>query len=387
MGGWSPGRLLEVLRADGPRTRGQLAARTGLSRGTVTHLLSQLATGDLVAESSGTGARGRPPGVVMFSGDAGAVLAVDVDRTATCLAVTDLAARVLVEDVVELDLGDGPHAVMRVLRRRAERLTKLADRRDVWGVGVGLPGPFDLATGRLVAPAGLPAWADVAVTEMVESVFGMPSIVDNDVRVTALGEASVVPNADDVVVVKLGMGVGCALINSGVVQRGTRGAAGEIGHVAMASGTATCRCGNRGCLETVAGGWAILQRLQSAGLPLRTLDDVVAAVVAGEPTALAAAREAGRALGEVLAVVVSLVSPAVVILGGPLAAAGEAIATGVREMVYQRVTPLASEHLEIRTSDLGSRAGIAGAARLILDRVLTADVVDARVGRSETESA
>lgn len=389
-GGLSTGEILELLRLEGPLTRAELGQRTGLSRTTVTQRLEQLGAAGLVTEQNGRTDRGRPPGRVAFNAAAGAVIAVDLDDTGARIAVTDLSGDVLAEGAVAVDVADGPDVVLVELQPACARLLRATglSRRDLWGVGIGVPGPVEVATGRLVAPAGMPGWADVPVADAMGKRFGVPVVVDNDVRLMAAGETSQWETPrPDLVVVKLSMGVGCAVVSSGAVLRGTRGAAGEIGHVPVAGGHRPCRCGNIGCLETVAAGWALVERLRRNGHTADGIGDIATAVARGEPEALAGVREAGRALGEVVAAVVNVLNPEAVIVGGPLAENGEILLTGVRQAVYQRITPLAARGLDMRASTLGERAGVLGGAQLVLDRVRAPEWIDQLVGAGGPRAA
>jgi predicted NBD/HSP70 family sugar kinase len=183
-----------------------------------------------------------------------------------------------------------------------------------------------------------------------------------------------------VLVVKASTGLGLGIIADGRVLSGHLGAAGEIGHtkVNAAAGLA-CRCGATGCLETLAGGWALVARARESGHEVGHLRDLVALALQGDPTARGLLRDSGRELGEVLAVAINLLNPAAVVIGGDMASAFDFHVAGVRESVYALAAPLATRDLQFLPATHGDRAGLVGCAALALDHVLAPVAVDARL--------
>jgi predicted NBD/HSP70 family sugar kinase len=214
-------------------------------------------------------------------------------------------------------------------------------------------------------------------------------LVDNDVNIMALGEQHAhLRDVTDLVFIKVGTGIGAGIISGGSLQRGAQGTAGDLGHVHVPRGAdVTCRCGNLGCLEAIAAVPALARSIREAGVEVAADSDVVRLVRAGDPVAVKAVRQAGRDLGEVLATLVNLVNPSVIVIGGALAGAGESLIAGIREVVYQRSLPLATEHLHITTSRAGERAGVLGAAALAIGHALSPEAIDRAVEESAPEAA
>ena len=173
--------------------------------------------------------------------------------------------------------------------------------------------------------------------------------------------------------VKVGTGVGAGIVANGALVRGADGAAGDLGHtfidVADGQPPPLCRCGNAGCVEAYAGGWAIVRDLAASGREVATVGEVLRLIQAGDAAARRRVRDAGRVLGASVASAVSLLNPAEVIIGGQLAAAGEDLLAGVREKVAARSLPLATQGLVIRTSHLGQLAGVVGLAAAVAETV------------------
>jgi predicted NBD/HSP70 family sugar kinase len=375
------GVMFQLLRDGRPRTRADLAALTGQARSTIAQRVDALMAAGLVApagEATSTG--GRPPATFAFHPAARVVLAAELGATHARLAVTDLASTILAETGADLPISDGPDVVLDWVVTHGRALLAATGRapEDLVGVGIGLPGPVEHSTGRPINPPIMPAWDDVDVPGILAARLGAEVLVDNDVNVMALGEhRTAFPDVDDLLFVKIATGIGSGIIADGRLRRGAQGAAGDIGHIAVpGAGDVPCRCGNLGCLEAVAGGRAVAEALTAQGVPAAGGADVVALVRAGDLTASRAVRQAGREIGTVLAACVSLLNPSIVVIGGVLAEAGEHLLAGIREVVYQRSLPLATQHLRIVTSQARAQVGLIGASAMAVDHVLSPDAVE-----------
>ena len=380
------GGLFQLLRDGQPRTRADLAKSTGLSRPTVAQRIDQLLGLGLitpVSDAASTG--GRPSSQFAFNPQARVVVAADFGASHARLAVTDLTGTVLAEIGEEREISDGPVSAIEWLTTSALRLLAEADRSamDVVGVGIGLPGPVEFSSGRPINPPIMPGWDRFDLPGALKETFSAPVLVDNDVNIMALGErSSAWPDTTDLIFVKVATGIGAGIISGGSLRRGSHGAAGDIGHVALPrAADIPCACGNRGCLEAVASGRAIARELARSGLATGTPADVVGLVKAGDLQAIQAVRQAGRDLGEVLTTYVSLMNPSLILIGGTMAQAAEHLVAGVREVVYARSIPLSTEHLTIAPSRAAGDAAILGAAHLAIDAALSPDRIAAALNR------
>jgi predicted NBD/HSP70 family sugar kinase len=307
------------------------------------------------------------------------VLAVDLGVTSVDVAVTDLSAQILATVGHPIDIADGPGVVLAEVDRLAQQVLAEAGLTpgDVCAVGVGVPGPVEFSTGRPSHPPIMPGWHDYPIP----SAFGRyecPVYVDNDVNVMALGEIGIGGSVQDVLVVKVGTGIGCGVIVDGRVYRGAQGSAGDIGHiyVAPADGrTVICRCGNENCLEAIAGGGALLRDAVAAGLPVHTTREVVERAAQGDGPSLELVRNAGRTIGTVLAALVNFFNPHRIVMTGGVAQAGAPLLAGIREAVYGRSMPLAARALEITVSDAPDLSGRVGAALMAIEEFFDEDSV------------
>ncbi|GEP33957.1 sugar kinase [Nocardioides szechwanensis] len=373
--------VFELLRDGRPRTRAQLADASGLARSTIASRIDVLMRMGLVAPyGGGVSTGGRPPSLLALNPQAWVVAGVDIGATHATAALADLSGAILVERRADLDVATGPEHVLGWVEQVLGELLVEQNRTvaELAAIGIGLPGPVEHDTGRAINPPIMPGWHRYDVPARVQRAFAVPVLIDNDVNIMALGEQHAhLPDVDDLVFIKVSTGIGAGLISGGELQRGAQGTAGDLGHVRVARAEdVTCRCGNQGCLEAVAAGPAIAESLRAAGVDVDA--GVVALVRAGDPHAVQALRQAGRDLGEVLAVLVNVINPSVIVIGGSLADAGESLLAGIREVVYQRSLPLATEHLRIITSQAGERAGVLGAAALAIGHVLSPDYIEAR---------
>jgi predicted NBD/HSP70 family sugar kinase len=320
------------------------------------------------------------------------VLAADLGATHSRVAIADLAGATIAARTFDLEIAAGPDAVLGRVLALADDLLDGAGhgRDDIWASGVGVPGPVDFAGGRPVRPPIMPGWDDFDVRAWFAGRLPGPVLVDNDVNVMALGEfwRSRRVGVDTLLYVKVGTGIGAGLIAHGEVFRGARGAAGDIGHVRVESPRdVVCDCGNENCVEAVASGRALARDLRDQGLSAVNTRDVVELVTAGNTTAIQAVRAAGRHLGQVLAMAVNLLNPEVIVVGGDLVDAHDQLLAGVREVVYQRSTALATQSLRIEESQLGQDAGIEGCIVLALEALLVADAIDDLIDNQSADEA
>jgi predicted NBD/HSP70 family sugar kinase len=376
--------MLALLRASSPLTRAEVMRRTGLSRSTVAQRLDALLTAGLVvAAGEEAPGRGRPAGQFAFHRDRGVLLVVDVGATAVRAALTDLTGSIRLERTTALDVAEGPHRVLGVIDGLFAQMLAEAGRAaaDVYGIGLDVPGPVDIGSGQVVSPPIMSGWDRFDIPGWFRPRYGCPVMVENDVNAMAFGEQrSVYPDTEALLMIKVGTGIGAGLVAGSAVYRGADGAAGDIGHMQLTvPGETTqpeCRCGNTGCVEARAGGWALVRDLRAAGYPVSTVDEAVALIRTGDTTAVGLVRRAGRLLGGAVADAVSLLNPRVVVIGGQLAAAEEQLLAGIREMVYRRSLPLATARLRIVRSTLGQRAGLVGTALLLADLVFAPRRID-----------
>lgn len=239
------------------------------------------------------------------------------------------------------------------------------------GAGLGIPGVVDVVRGTLVdATPNLPHWRDLAVVERVRARTGLTMTIDNDANLAALAEAhaGAARGASDALVLTIGTGVGCGILSGGRLLRGAHGGAGEPGHQPL-DGTVPCRCGVRGCVEPEMSGEGLVRAARERGLDVAHAGEVFVASTRGDARASAAVGRMIECLAATIAIAVHVLDPGVVVIGGGVAAAGDALLVPLRDAVTARLQEPHARRLRIVPAALGERAGVVGAGLLAWDSV------------------
>lgn len=378
-------RVIDALRDMGVASRADIARRTGLSRSTVSTLVSRLRADGLVVDHApaegdgGSGAAGRPPMLIGLGRQAGAAIGIDFGKRHLAVAVSDLSHIVRAEARREMEEGYGADEGLDTGARLVRELLDQAgiEASEVLGAGLGLPGPIHRPSGRVGSTAILPGWAGMGVAEAMEDRLDTPVHVDNDANLGALAELywGAGHGAANLVYIKVATGIGAGLVVEGKLFYGAGGTAGELGHVTVDEDGAICRCGSRGCLETMAAGPAIVELIRSSLGHELTVEEVVARAMAGDPGCRRVLQDSGRHIGDAVADVCNLLNPERVVVGGSVGQAGEILLGEMREAVRRHVIPSAGEDVEIVPGVLGERAEVLGAVALVLGSVEDAAVV------------
>jgi predicted NBD/HSP70 family sugar kinase len=374
------GRLVALVSDGQASSRSELARLSGLSASTVSQRVDVLLRNHLLIETGdGPSTGGRRPVLLSLNPAAGVVLAADIGASHYELAVADLGGEIHGRFHDDLDINAGPTVVLsRVVSQFGRLLEELGRSADeVRAIGLGLPGPVEFVTGTVVRPPIMPGWDGFVVPEWFREHYPVPVLVDNDVNLMALGVYwSGSFATEQLLVVKVGTGIGCGIVTHGVLHRGADGAAGDIGHVRLAGeDSIVCRCGNTGCLEAVASGFAIAARLRDEGLDVHNSWDVVQLARAGEPRVLRAVRTAGQRIGEVVASLVNFYNPDTIVIGGALAELRDELLAVIRGVVYECALPLATRRLTIATTFPGQHTAVVGAAILARQEALSPNAI------------
>ncbi|MGF3057564.1 ROK family protein [Microbacterium sp. YY-01] len=372
-------QIVDLLRLHGEQTRNELATRCGLSRSAVNGRLDTLIKTGLITESTGSAqTKGRPADHFRFNPDRGRVLCADVGVTQASVGICDLGSTIISRTVLDIDTTRDPHIIMEELADKFDELLAAEGMTadEISGIGIGIPAPVKAGAGFSVKPPIMPAWNGFDVPAWLSSRYSAPVVLEKDANVMAYGETRVnFPEASHLMLVKIGTGIGSGSVIGGRLFRGTDGAAGDLGHIHLDTLTTEesgplCKCGNRGCLEAYAGGWALLRDLQNSGIDVTSHDDLIQLINTGNPHALEAIRRAGRLIGGAIATAINLMNPEIVVIGGRLVnAGGDLLFAGIREMVYRRSLPLATSSLRIEQSTLYPTGGMVGLSALVVDAI------------------
>lgn len=370
--------VLDAIASSPGVSRAEVAARTGLTKATVSTLVDRLVTASLVREEgrqhrSGPGRRGTSLSLSP-DGPCGLGVEIGVDYLATC--VVGLTGEVHAEHVRRFDNRDRPPS--RVLARAARELDRaLADtarrRLTVGGVGVAVPGLVETSSGRVIDAPNL-GWQDVDLaTDLREHLPTLPGdlMIGNEANLAAVAELEALRHRDEdtpdsFVYVSAEIGIGAGIVLDGALFDGSHGLGGELGHFPVQPRGPRCSCGARGCLERLAGQDAILERAGAADV-----DTLVTRLDAAERPAITAVRSAGRMLGSALSAVVNLLDVTTIVLGGTYARLHPWLVDPLTAELTDRLMGSPWRSVEVRRSVLGAEAAVRGAATSALRTVLT----------------
>ncbi|GAA0977255.1 ROK family transcriptional regulator [Acrocarpospora macrocephala] len=353
--------VTEAVRRAGSLTQAQLARTTGLSPATVSTIVRELRDLGILAITSGGGRRN----AVTLAPETGLLVGIDFGHSHLRVAIGEATRQILAERAIPIDVdasaAEGLLAAELLVDELLETLG--AERVEILGVGLGVPGPIDPLTGILGSSTILPGWVGINPALAMGERLGLAVHVDNDANLGALAEATwgAARGRQDVTYLKIASGVGASIIIDGRVYRGASGAAGELGHITIDENGRLCRCGNRGCLETLAGGLYLTELVRATHGPGVTVPRLVELAAAGDVGCRRVIGDAGRHLGVAVASLCNILNPGLVVVGGALAEAGALLIDPILEVVRRLAIPSAAAVLTVVPGVLGERAGVLGA--------------------------
>lgn len=380
--------ILRALRRQGRISRSEISNITGWSKAKASQEIRSLVDkGYLVEIGEGASQGGRKPRLLRINNQLGYIAGIDIGATSLDVALADVTGSILQRCSEPADVKLPPQSVF---GRCSELLLDLIQAQggtpdQLLGIGVGVPGPVDFARGVLVAPPLMPEWENFPIRDFFKKTFHSAFVVvDNDVNIMALGEQRAGDGAgiDHFIFVKIGTGIGAGIISNGRIHRGSDGSAGDIGHICVDKEGPLCACGNKGCLEAMAAGPAIaskaleaarngnsatLRQMRESNGGILRPEDVNAACREGDQAALDIIRDSGQMIGDVLATLVNFFNPSHIFVGGGITNFGNHLLVAIRRAVLHRSLPLATTHLSIKFSRVGSNVGVMGAISLALD--------------------
>lgn len=384
--------VIDLVRTETAVSRPEIGRISNFGRSIVSQRVEEAIELGLIVEGElGESNGGRAPRVLEFNAGAGAVYVAVFGAKHVGFAITDLNGQILIGSDHSWDIAAGPDKSLEFMKEKIAELAKKISAAAPWAIVVGVPGPVEFLSGRPVAPPIMPGWNGFDIRQVLEPFYGAPAFVDNDVNLMALGEAKLLERSEnieklDLIFVKVGSGIGAGILSSGKVHRGANGAAGDIGHTSVSGeSSAICRCGQVGCLEAVAGGWALVRDLEraverDASGELGKLfkekgylipPDIAASARAGDSRAVESVIKSARTVANTVASLVSFYNPHIVVLGGSISESGDLFLAALRQVVYSRSLPLATRDLRIMSASPGHEEGVVGAAQLALGELFS----------------
>jgi glucokinase-like ROK family protein len=380
--------VMRAIRKQGGISRTEISNITGWSKAKASQEIRNLVDkGYLLEIGEGVSQGGRRPQIIRINDQLGYIVGIDIGATSLEIAIADVSGKIRHRRAEAADVRMKPEILLnRCIEIINDMVSVQSGSTDqILGIGIGVPGPVNFARGVLVAPPLMPDWENFLIRDYFKQAF--PSsfvVVDNDVNIMALGEQRSGDGAgiDHFIYVKIGTGIGAGIVSNGKIHRGSDGCAGDIGHICVNKQGPLCSCGNTGCLEAMAAGPAIttkaMQAAQNGTSPVlsrmlkskgSTLspEDVNAACREGDQVALDIIRESGQMVGDVLASLVNFFNPSHIFISGGISNFGNHLLVSIRRAILKRSLPLATTHLSIMFSRMGSDAGVTGAVALALD--------------------
>ncbi|MCU0698947.1 MAG: ROK family transcriptional regulator [Myxococcaceae bacterium] len=370
--------VLRTVQAEVQISQADLARRLGLARSTVLAIVDDLLELGLLKEQGhGVSGGGRRPMMLTLDDVAYHLVGVDIGATHVTVVVMNLKAEVLARQHRAFGTREDPKGTLALVEELIGRVLSesRAGRRQVVGIGVGVPSPVDLRTPGFVSPVVMPSWAGVDIAGRLQGRFGVPVRVENDANLGALWEArwGHGANVGTLAYIKVATGIGSGLVIDGRIYRGARGVAGELGHLPIDSSGPLCVCGLRGCLNTLIGTHNLLERAKGKGKGKRrfeVLDDLLDAALAGDAVATGTIEYAGRQLGLGVAMLLNLFNPALVVVGGDIVRTGDLLFAPLRETVSKNCFSENFSHVHLVASRVGESATARGAATLLFDEAI-----------------
>jgi predicted NBD/HSP70 family sugar kinase/biotin operon repressor len=366
-------RVVEVLRERGRISQADIARVTGLSRTTVHTLVAGLKVSGMVQEieASVRDGRGGRPGIqLVLRRSSLAVVGIDFGHSHVQVAVADHAHNVLAERRCDLDVNNHATEALDTSARMVGEVLSEArvERKSVVGAGIGIPGPVDRARGMVGSARILPGWTGLRIGIEMQERLGIPVEIENDANLGTLAELTwgAGRECSNFAYIKAATGIGAGVVINGRLLHGVSGTAGEIGHTTLDESGALCYCGNRGCLETVAAGPAIIQLVGPLDGEVPTLSRIVDLAIAGDLRCRRAVSDAGREIGVAVAGLCNLINPERVIIGGLLSRTGELLLQPMRESIRRHAVQAAAEGLDVRPAVFVERAELLGSLALAL---------------------
>jgi len=375
--------ILNTIKTYVAIPRAEIARLTGLSPATVSGISAELIQENLVFEKeTGDSSGGRRPIMLAINPHGGYVVGIKVMEDHALGALTDLEATLLGKQSYPLT-DTSPLGVSQALSELIWELLNKSENPapNLMGVGVGLAGIVDSVQG-LVRQSPFFGWIDVPLRELIQDRVNAPVYLDNDVNTLAFAEKwfGAGRGIDNFLVVTFGRGIGLGIVVNGQFHHGTRGSAGEVGHIVIQPGGELCACGKRGCLEMYASEPAMLRQSAEAfrqgrlsTLP-KTPQEMIALAANGETAAQEIFAQAGQLLGQSIANLINIFNPERILINGEGVRAGKWLFDPMRAAIDEHTMPSLRQDVSILVEPFGDDAWARGAASLVLHELFESPI-------------
>jgi N-acetylglucosamine repressor len=384
--------ILLTLQRKSPISRAEIARLSNLTPATVSRAVAELHKRGIIREQGpGVSIGGRRPVLIEFNPEAFYLAGIDLGITKVISVIIDLHGNILSKAKLDIDINAGKDRIieqMFTVTRRVFSNTNELIRNKLAGIGISLSGIIDTKKGLSVFSPSMPNWHNVPIVQLFQNEFHLPVFIENDARAMALAEAryGAGRDYDNLFCINIGHGIGSGIIINKELYRGKTLTAGEFGHMTLVPSGPLCHCGNRGCLDVMAGGHAIaasairvvssgvntlIKELVEGDIKKITAEVVALAAKEGDDIALQLLNEVGRYLGIAIASIINLLNPELIVIGGGVSKAGEFFFEEIKNIIKKRAFTTMVKTPEIVTSSLNEDASSIGAAALVLYEIIS----------------
>ena len=378
-----------LIRTDGPISRIALNKLTGMRPASITDVTKELLKEGIIKEIGyESSKRGRRKVLLDINRDAGRVVTLDFNSNRILGLGADLKLGICYRSRRIIPNYSGKDEIIKIMKDILHEIIESPPVKiaPVLGIGIADPGIVNENTGISILTTQMKGWENVPIKDIMESEFGYPSFLESDTRCRLIAEKHLGAGKmkNDILMVELSSGIGAGMMSEGKLFRGSRGSAGELGHMMILENGPYCNCGSRGCLEAIASSRAITRKLQEAiksgatsslskvshgDISKIDINMISQAAEDGDKLSLQIIEEAGRFIGEAIANAINLLNPEIVILTGDLLSFGDYILNPIEGMVRRQALSYNTKDVRIVLADVGEEAAAIGMAAVVLDKV------------------
>ena len=383
--------ILNLIRSGEATTRQEIERQSGLGRAIVTDRVATLMGLRLIEEGDlGPSTGGRAPRFVRFRKDAGLILLAVIDSSTIGVGCADLSGHLLAEHYEAANADEGPAPILKRLFTLFDWLLEThQENREIWGIGLAIAAPVEsVAEVPFASPRihTMPGWEDYPLVEYLADRYGAGVRIRSSVQMMTLGELRAGSGVGfrNMIFIDIGREISAGIVSEGQLHTGAQGGAGMIGHFAVSDESqAVCRCGNTGCLQTVAGAEVIVRAAQRGAQEGRsrllaetlaasdeiTPADIGVAAQRGDAFSAELLARCGRLIGGALAALTNAFNPSLIVISGSLAQTSDILLSAIREAIYRQSHPLVTRDLRIVRSQMGASSALTGAAMVVVDNL------------------
>jgi predicted NBD/HSP70 family sugar kinase len=378
-----------LVRTDGPISRIALNKLTGMRPASITDVTKELLKEGIIKEIGyESSKRGRRKVLLDINRDAGRVVTLDFNSNRILGLGADLKLGICYRSRRIIPNYSGKDEIIKIMKDILHEIIESPPVKiaPVLGIGIADPGIVNENTGISILTTQMKGWENVPIKDIMESEFGYPSFLESDTRCRLIAEKHLGAGKmkNDILMVELSSGIGAGMMSEGKLFRGSRGSAGELGHMMILENGPYCNCGSRGCLEAIASSRAITRKLQEAiksgatsslskvshgDISKIDINMISQAAEDGDKLSLQIIEEAGRFIGEAIANAINLLNPEIVILTGDLLSFGDYILNPIEGMVRRQALSYNTKDVRIVLAEVGEEAAAIGMAAVVLDKV------------------